>query len=67
MTTKQPDSVRNPEALNETNIIAREEETKPYLQFFPGIASLKELNLTGIEPILPPAYKRRPSRDLILE
>lgn len=60
MNANQPDSSRNFEPLMETNVNAGKEEIRPYLQFIPEIASLKELNLKGIESLLPPKYVKRP-------
>ncbi|MCY9584468.1 hypothetical protein ABE142_02760 [Paenibacillus alvei] len=42
----------------ETGTDTMSDNKKAYEQFIPTIASLKELDLTGIEPHLPPIYKK---------
>ncbi|WP_216633782.1 hypothetical protein [Paenibacillus alvei] len=46
------------ETETETGTDTMSDNKKAYEQFIPTIASLKELDLTGIEPHLPPIYKK---------
>ncbi|WP_187698573.1 hypothetical protein [Paenibacillus alvei] len=57
---KPVNSEVNRKALTETETETdtMSDNKKAYEQFIPTIASLKELDLTGIEPHLPPIYKK---------
>ncbi|MEC0245476.1 hypothetical protein JNUCC31_31680 [Paenibacillus sp. JNUCC31] len=58
MEQKQLDSEVNRKASTVTGTDTASDNKKTYEQFIPTIASLKELDLTGIEPLLPPIHKR---------
>ncbi|MFC9708919.1 hypothetical protein ACFTRD_12215 [Paenibacillus sp. NPDC056933] len=57
MEQKQLNSEVNRKASTETGSDATSGNKKAYEQFIPTIASLKELDLTNIEPHLSPIYK----------
>ncbi|MDQ0889815.1 hypothetical protein QFZ81_004903 [Paenibacillus sp. V4I9] len=59
MEQKQPNSEVNTELLTDAGTDTARDTNKAYEQFMPTIASLKELDLMGIEPLLPPTYKKR--------
>jgi len=58
MKQKQLNSEVNRKALTETGTDMTNDNKKAYEQFIPTIASLKELDLTGIEPHLRPIYNK---------
>ncbi|GJM71346.1 hypothetical protein HMSSN036_35620 [Paenibacillus macerans] len=58
MEQKQLNSEVNRKASTETGTETTSDNKKAYEQFIPTIASLMELDLTGIEPHLPPIHKK---------
>ncbi|WP_348623167.1 hypothetical protein ABFT51_18915 [Paenibacillus peoriae] len=58
MDQKQINSEVSRKASTETGTDTTSDKKKAYEQFIHTIASLKELDLSGIEPHLPPIYKK---------